>query len=58
MQFMSKASHSPKIASFVAKFIPSEILFCHFEMIFFAAILEKLGKRKEFKKQVFNPKLV
>ena len=40
MQFMSQQSHSQKLVSFFAKFIPSEILtlaeilFCHVKIIF------------------------
>ena len=64
MQFMPQTSHSPKLVSFFAISIPSEmqalpeILFCHVGIVFFAVIQELLGKIKDFEKQVFNPKLV
>ena len=64
MQFMSQTSHSPKLVSFFAIFIPSEIqalseiLFCLVGIVFLLLYRNYWGKIKEFEKQVFNPKLV
>ena len=62
MQFMSQISHSPKLVSFFAKYILSEILtlpekiFCHVEIIFLLSY-RNYGA-KDFKKQVCNPGIV
>ena len=60
MQFITQTSHSPKLVSFFAKFIPSEILtllgalFCLVEINFLLLYRNYWAKIKEFEKQVLT----
>ena len=64
MQFMSQTSLSPKLVSFFARFISSEILplpemlFCLVEITFLLIYMNYWTKSRNFEKQVFNPKLI